>query len=642
MKNFLLFILLATVCAAQPTTPINNARLGGTNQVISGATLVIDAGATLTGASGSSIAFDELSIGRAFFLPLAPDANFTAAPQALWLSSTTTNKVKYRAGTTTYTLLNSADIGTAVQAWSTALDTFATNGSTYYLNLSANHAGTLQAAQFPALTGDITTTAGSLTTAIGAAKVTNAMLAGSIAATKLVGTDITSLANLATIGTIGTGTWQAGVIAGQYGGTGVANTGKTITLGGNLTTSGAFATTLTATALTSVTLPTSGTLATVAGTVPAWSGLTTNGLLQATSATAVASTLTPSGLTSLGVNSITAASATDLTLNAGSGNQNVVLTPTGTGYIQTPNLRVFGSQINESLTNANAAISINLSGYAGGTTQYRDLMVYNGKAGQIFSLTGSNAAAVFGGAVTINSTTASTSTTTGSLINAGGFGNAGAIYAGGDYTRTGAAATFRGFAINTTTTSRWYLSADSTAESGSNAGSNFSIRAYDDAGTLIDIPLTLVRAASGSLTINRPASVTNTTSASASNVGAFLVGNGTAATNVAIGGGNINAGGTIIGGIQALSGAGAVNVTTQTTALTTSGVAQALTLANGTAGQTKTIIHDVDGGSAVLTPTTKTGFSTVTFNNAGDTVTLQYLTTRGWFVLSSYGAVVAP
>ena len=49
------------------------------------------------------------------------------------------------------------------------------------------------------------------------------------------------------------------------GGTGVNNTG-TITLGGNLTTSGAFATTLTATAPTAVTLPTTGTLATLAGT----------------------------------------------------------------------------------------------------------------------------------------------------------------------------------------------------------------------------------------------------------------------------------------------------------------------------------------------------------------------------------------
>jgi hypothetical protein len=57
-----------------------------------------------------------------------------------------------------------------------------------------------------------------------------------------------------------------GILPGANGGTGVDNGTKTITLGGNLTTSGAFATTLTSTAATSVTLPTTGTLATLAGT----------------------------------------------------------------------------------------------------------------------------------------------------------------------------------------------------------------------------------------------------------------------------------------------------------------------------------------------------------------------------------------
>ncbi|MFN8210522.1 MAG: hypothetical protein U0T33_06100 [Bacteroidales bacterium] len=124
---------------------------------------------------------------------------------------------------------------------------------------TANVTGTLAAARFPALTGDVTTVAGSLTTTIGNNKVTNAMLSGSIAASKLIGTDIT------TVGTIGTGTWASTVIAGQYGGTGVNNTGKTITLGGNLTTSGAFNTTLTVGANTNVTLPSSGTLLTTTG-----------------------------------------------------------------------------------------------------------------------------------------------------------------------------------------------------------------------------------------------------------------------------------------------------------------------------------------------------------------------------------------
>lgn len=71
--------------------------------------------------------------------------------------------------------------------------------------------------------------------------------------------------SLTSVGTLTGGTWNAGLIAGQYGGTGVNNSGKTITLGGNLTTAGAFATTLTITAGTNVTLPTTGTLSTLAG-----------------------------------------------------------------------------------------------------------------------------------------------------------------------------------------------------------------------------------------------------------------------------------------------------------------------------------------------------------------------------------------
>ncbi|MDE2342908.1 MAG: hypothetical protein KGL63_05865 [Betaproteobacteria bacterium] len=54
-------------------------------------------------------------------------------------------------------------------------------------------------------------------------------------------------------------TGVTGVMPAANGGTGVANS-STITLGGNLTTSGAFATTITTTGTTNVTLPTSGTL----------------------------------------------------------------------------------------------------------------------------------------------------------------------------------------------------------------------------------------------------------------------------------------------------------------------------------------------------------------------------------------------
>jgi hypothetical protein len=71
--------------------------------------------------------------------------------------------------------------------------------------------------------------------------------------------------SIVTLGVVTTGSWNASVIPGQYGGTGVANTGKTITIGGNFAMSGAFTFTGTVTGNTAVTFPTSGTLATTGG-----------------------------------------------------------------------------------------------------------------------------------------------------------------------------------------------------------------------------------------------------------------------------------------------------------------------------------------------------------------------------------------
>ena len=71
-------------------------------------------------------------------------------------------------------------------------------------------------------------------------------------------------ASITAVGTIATGTWNGSVIGGTYGGTGVNNGASTITIGGNHTLSGAFASTFTFTNTTSVTFPTSGTLATTA------------------------------------------------------------------------------------------------------------------------------------------------------------------------------------------------------------------------------------------------------------------------------------------------------------------------------------------------------------------------------------------
>jgi hypothetical protein len=79
-------------------------------------------------------------------------------------------------------------------------------------------------------------------------------------------------------------TGVTGILPAANGGTGVNNGTNTLTLAGNLTTAGAFPVTLTATAITSLTLPTSGTLATTGNTVASFSAGTT-GLTPSTATT---------------------------------------------------------------------------------------------------------------------------------------------------------------------------------------------------------------------------------------------------------------------------------------------------------------------------------------------------------------------
>ena len=103
---------------------------------------------------------------------------------------------------------------------------------------------------------------------------------------------------------------------------------------------------------------------------------------------------------------------------------------------------------------------------------------------------------------------------------------------------------------------------------------------------------------------------------------------------------NSSFGTDVVLGTQSLSGAGAVDLTNAFTSLTTTGASQALTLADGTAGEVKVIVHTVDGGSAVLTPTTKIGFSTITFTAVGDSASLIY-TAAGWAITGSRGVTIA-
>ena len=86
---------------------------------------------------------------------------------------------------------------------------------------------------------------------------------------------------------------------------------------------------------------------------------------------------------------------------------------------------------------------------------------------------------------------------------------------------------------------------------------------------------------------------------------------------------------------QALTAAGAVNITTAVSTVASTG-AIALTLVNGGAGQIKIILFITDGGTATLTPATMQNGTTLAFADAGDAAILIF-STGGWGVISLAG-----
>ena len=101
--------------------------------------------------------------------------------------------------------------------------------------------------------------------------------------------------------------------------------------------------------------------------------------------------------------------------------------------------------------------------------------------------------------------------------------------------------------------------------------------------------------------------------------------------------------GAVVGSVQALSGPGAVNITTLTTTFTSTGAGNALTLVDGVAGQFKAVVYVAEaagGDTGVLTPANFGNGTTITFNAIGHSVLLQFLGTD-WWIVSNNGATVA-
>jgi hypothetical protein len=89
---------------------------------------------------------------------------------------------------------------------------------------------------------------------------------------------------------------------------------------------------------------------------------------------------------------------------------------------------------------------------------------------------------------------------------------------------------------------------------------------------------------------------------------------------------------------------GAINLTTTATYFVTSGGAATATLAAGYNGQIKTIMMAADGGDMVVTVTNAgwktSGTGTITFNDIGDAVTLQYINSK-WYCVGNNGTAFA-
>ena len=105
----------------------------------------------------------------------------------------------------------------------------------------------------------------------------------------LVNSAVATLSSLSSIGTITTGVWNGSVIGPTYGGTGVNNGSRTLTMAGSVTFAGSFTQSFTATGNTSLTLPTTGTLASLAGAET----FTNKRINPRTSTATSVSTLTP-------------------------------------------------------------------------------------------------------------------------------------------------------------------------------------------------------------------------------------------------------------------------------------------------------------------------------------------------------------
>lgn len=141
------------------------------------------------------------------------------------------------------------------------------------------------------------------------------------------------------------------------------------------------------------------------------------------------------------------------------------------------------------------------------------------------------------------------------------------------------------------------------------------------------------------LTVDAKGSGTLGLNSTSTTAGLVTIGNSTSLLGATVNG-PLTAVGALKSTPQLLTGAGAISLLTLVTEIVST-AADAGTLADGTNGQIKIIVMKTDGGDHTLTPTTKTGYTTIVFNDAGDGVGLVFVTTVGWLCFANNGATLS-
>jgi hypothetical protein len=364
----------------------------------------------------------------------------SAAPSwstATYPSTTTINQLLYSSSANTIAGLATANNGvlitssggvpsisstlpSAVQGNITSLGTIASgiwNGST--LGVAYGGTGNSSATAYAVLCGGTTSTGAYQS--IASVGTSGQLLTSNGAGALPSFQTYTGTSSITTVGTVTSGTWNGSLITGTYGGTGVNNGSKTITLGGNLTTSGAYNLTFTLSGTTSLTLPTSGSLVAgpgsstsgnistfnnTSGTLLADSGL--NLLVSSGSAyifmdTSKNTVNTGSSITSYGVNCL----RNNTTGSYNSGFGNICLQNNSSGY----NNSGFGYQCLNSSTSGHDNSGFGFNSLYGCTTGTQNSGFGSGAA-QNVSTGAENSA--FGNSALKNTSTASFNTAMGS------------------------------------------------------------------------------------------------------------------------------------------------------------------------------------------------------------------------------------